>query len=66
MHLRAISQEVHMNLIHNICSKIIPLNLLPHLPWANELIHGHIVWQIIFDGLVQHYSNSIATSLELR
>ena len=27
-----------MNLIHNMCSKIILLELLPHLPGANELI----------------------------
>ena len=35
--LKAISQELLMNLIHNICSKVILLKLLPHFPGANEL-----------------------------
>ena len=38
IHLGAISQKVYMNLIHNICSEITLLELLPHLPQVNELI----------------------------
>ena len=37
IHLRAILQEVLMNLIHNICSEI--TLLLTHLPGADELTH---------------------------
>ena len=37
IHLRAISQEVLMNLISNMCSEITLLNLPPHLPGTNEL-----------------------------
>ena len=36
-HLRAISQEVLMNLIHDMCSEITLSKLLLHLPGANEL-----------------------------
>ena len=36
-HLRAISQEVLMNLICNMCSEITLLKLPPRLPGANEL-----------------------------
>ena len=36
-HLRAISQELLMNLIDNMCLEIILMKLLPHLPGANEL-----------------------------
>ena len=39
--LKAISQELLMNLIHNICSKVILLKLLLHFPGANELSTGH-------------------------
>ena len=38
IHLRAISQDVLMNLILNIYLEIALLKLLPHLSWANELI----------------------------
>ena len=37
IHLRAISQEVVMNLIRNMCSGITFLKLLPYLLGANEL-----------------------------
>ena len=37
IHLKTILQEVLINLIRNICSKIELLKLLPHLPGINEL-----------------------------
>ena len=37
IHLWAISQEVLMNLIRNMCTEITTWNLLPYLPGANEL-----------------------------
>ena len=37
IHLRAMYQEFLMNLIRYICSEIILLKLLPHLPDANGL-----------------------------
>ena len=37
-HLRAITQEVLMNTIHKMCSKITLLKLPPHIPGGNELI----------------------------
>ena len=37
IHLRAISLEVHWNLIHIMCLKITLLKLILHLPWASEL-----------------------------
>ena len=40
IHLRGISQEVLMNLIHNMWSEITPLELVPHLPAVNELDTG--------------------------
>ena len=39
IHLRAISQEVPINQIHNMCSKIPLLKALSHLPGANTLTH---------------------------
>ena len=39
--LTPISQEVIMNLIHNMCSKITPRKLLPYLPRINELTKVH-------------------------
>ena len=39
IHMRAISQEVLMNLIRSFCSKITLLKLLPHLLGASELTH---------------------------
>ena len=38
INLRAVLQEVLMNLIHNMCSEITLLKLLPYLPGGNELI----------------------------
>ena len=37
--MRAISPEVRMNFIRNMCSEILGLRLLPHLPGDNELMH---------------------------
>ena len=39
IHERAISQEVLMNLIHDMRWDIILLKLLPHLPGVDELIY---------------------------
>ena len=39
IHLRAISQEVLINLIDNKCLDIVLIKLLPHAPVANELMH---------------------------
>ena len=38
IYLRAILQEVLKNLISNICLEVTLLELLPHLPGANELM----------------------------
>ena len=40
IHLRSISQEMLMNLIHTIHSDTMLFRLLPHHPTANELTHG--------------------------
>ena len=40
IHLRGLSQEVFMNLIHSMCSEITPLELVTHLPGVNELSTG--------------------------
>ena len=37
INLEAILQEELVKLIHNMCSEIKPLKLLPHIPRANEL-----------------------------
>ena len=37
IHSRTVSQEIVMNLIHNMCLGIIFLKSLPHCPGANEL-----------------------------
>ena len=39
LHLRAISKEVLMNLIRNMCSEITLSKLLPDLPGVNDLTH---------------------------
>ena len=39
IHLRAISQEVLINLIDNKCLDIVLIKLLSHAPGANELMH---------------------------
>ena len=47
--LRAISQEMLMNLIRNMCSETTLLNLLPHLPGADESIYSlwpsDVIWR---------------------
>ena len=37
IHLRAISQQILMNLIRSMCSEIVLLKLLPHMARANDL-----------------------------
>ena len=40
-HLRSISQEVLMNLIHNLCSETTLSKFLPHLQGANKLTSNY-------------------------
>ena len=60
IHLRAISQEVLMNLICNKCSKITFMKFLSYLPGANELNtmaavrHQAITWTNVKPNLCCH------------
>ena len=51
IHLRAISQEVLMNFICNVCYEITLMKLLPHLPLASELTVLDISWCLAQEGL---------------
>ena len=44
-----------MNLIHNMCSKITLLKLLPHLPGLNE--SNHFVYQMIYHNDMMYGQN---------